>query len=152
PGWPGTAISDAQGRFTLRGLARGLQFAIRADDSRFERGSFALQTGESTQQYSPLARVISVETGPDAKPVTIALQPGRTIAGRVTYADTGQPVPNAPIAIAGSRHRADAGGRFRIGLERGAREGAPISVVAQSPDGAPYLMSVKRPVWPKAAV
>jgi RNA polymerase sigma factor (sigma-70 family) len=152
-GWPASAISDAQGRFALRGLARGLEFSIRADDPRFERGIFMLQAGEGRRRFGATVPVIAVDTGPNPKPVTIALRPGRTISGRVTYADTGRPVPNAFMAVGGFRHgRADAEGCFRIGIEGMPRDGAPITVVAQSPDGAPYLMAVKRPVWPKAAV
>ena len=37
------------------------------------------------------------------KPLAIALQPARTLSGRVTYADTGKPVPNVRVGVNGIR-------------------------------------------------
>ena len=84
----------------------------------------------------------------------MALQPAQTITGRVTYADTGKPVPHALIAVFAMtrprRHRpsdfqADAEGRFRINPMAGDR----FNVATQSPDGQPYLGVTKWLDWPK---
>jgi RNA polymerase sigma factor (sigma-70 family) len=152
PAWPTSATSDDDGRFALRGLGRGLQLSIRPDDPRFDRSNIIIRTDGGPRPSRGRVPAIQVDPGPDPKPITIALQPGRTIVGRVTYADTGEPVPHALIGITGYRHRADAEGRFRIGIEAAYPSGSVMSVVARSPDGAPYLMALKRPVWPKAAV
>ena len=41
--------------------------------------------------------VVKLDGNSDSTPLTIALQPARTLTGRITYADTGQPVANALI-------------------------------------------------------
>ena len=72
--------------------------------------------------YPSLAsRTIKVDPGPDPKPIAIALQPARTIVGRVTYADTGRPVPHALVASGASYSEADAEGRFRVSAAPGGR-------------------------------
>ena len=81
PAWPKPATTDADGRFTLRGVGRNLRVLLTVNDPRF-----ALQR-------------IQVETDgtSDSKPLTMALEPAQIITGRVTYADTGQPVPHARL-------------------------------------------------------
>jgi beta-lactamase regulating signal transducer with metallopeptidase domain len=145
--WPGPTISDDEGRFTLSGLGRGLQIAIRADDPRFDRSLILLQSGGGARPAGRIA-MIPVEPGPDAKPVTIALKSARTIAGRVTYADSGKSVPQARVDVFGVPYQADGEGRFRIVAPPTDR----FTVQAQSPDGAPYLIAEKDVRWPKEAV
>ena len=87
---------------------------------------------------------------PNPEPIAIALQPARTIVGRVTYADTGRPVPHALVASGPSYSEADAEGRFRV--PAGPAAAGRFGVRAQSPDGAPYLMTFKQGEWPKGAI
>ncbi len=77
PAWPRPTTTDAEGRFTLHGVGRGLQAELSIIDPRF-----ALQ-------------MIDVETDSpsDAKSVTMALVPAKIFTGRVTYADTTSPSP-----------------------------------------------------------
>ena len=44
---------------------------------------------------------INTETDLSTKPLSVALQPARTMTGRVTYADTGKPAARARVQIAG---------------------------------------------------
>ncbi len=145
--WPPTAISDRDGGFALRGLGPGLRALIEVDDPRFEASPTALQIddGNTRREGFPLA-VIKVEPGPDAKPIAIAMQPAQTITGRVTYADTGRPVPHAPVAVS-LQYQADGEGRFRAKVPVGGRG----VVMAQAPDGAPYLIASKGFECPRGA-
>ena len=87
PAWPKPATTDADGRFTMHGVGR------RAQDS-----------GSASSTRDSLSQMIDVETddAPDAKSVTMALQPAKIFTGRVTYADTGKPVPHARLEISAS--------------------------------------------------
>ena len=51
------------------------------------------------------AQQIEIDTGMTVplKPLTMALQPAQIIKGRITYADTGQPVPHALISVSARR-------------------------------------------------
>ena len=116
PGWPSPAITGADGRFTLHGVGPGLRVFLSVLDPRF-----ASQVIE-----------INTDAASTTQPLSFALQPARTITGRVTYADTGKPVPHAQV----TRHRvrpvrigvgarpiitaADAEGRFRANPGSGA--------------------------------
>src|SRR5262249_20015530 len=153
PAWPGPAISDDQGRFTLRGLGRGLLGHLISDHPRLALPATMIQTDENVDagRFNILLPAIKIEQGPDPKPIAIALQPGRTIAGRVTDADTGRPVPHALITGDLRLHEADGEGRFRVpmvGLPLATR----FAVSARSPDGAPYLGVTKQDEWPKGAI
>ncbi len=152
PAWPAPAISDAEGRFTLRGAGLGLQAVIRAEDPRFDGSMITLRPGDGPgpgPAFSRLVATIPIGPGPEPKPIAIALQPARTIVGRVTYADTGRPVLHAPIQFAAMNFRADAEGRFRASgtLLRRAR----ATIEAQAPEGAPYLAASKPVAWPNEA-
>ncbi len=144
PGWPRPAISGADGRFTLHGVGPGLTAYLSVHDPRF------------------FNQGIEVDTGADsiAKPMSVALQPARTITGRVTYADTGKPVPLARVVVTGFDQvqigvgarpfvsETDAEGRFRTNAGPGVRG----NVSAVPPDGQPYLIAANRLNWPKGAV
>jgi hypothetical protein len=92
--------------------------------------------------------------------LSFALQPARTITGRVTYADTGKPVARARVTVSGFDQfqlgvgarpiitAADAEGRFRANTGSGA-EG---SVAAFPPEGQPYLGNFQRIEWSKGAI
>jgi hypothetical protein len=147
--WPRSTVSDDQGRFTVRGVAQGLQVAIQADDPRFDPSLITLQTGEGLPLGGRIPTV-QVDPSPDAKPITVALQPARTVIGRVTYADTGRPVPHAAVVLGAFQYQADGEGRFRAPGVLMRRDQVPIQ--AQSPEGAPYLAASKLVEWPKGAV
>ncbi len=153
PAWPGPAISDDQGRFTVRGLSRGLLCRLLIEDPRFAIPLSTLQTAEEVDARLPIARLgtIKVDPGPNPGPIAIALQPANAIVGRVTYGDTGGPVPHALIASGASYSEADAEGRFRVHSAGPAAAGR-FGVRAQAPDGAPYLMTLKQGEWPKGAI
>jgi protocatechuate 3,4-dioxygenase beta subunit len=141
PGWPRPATTDADGRFTLHGIGRGLHVSLAVIDPRF-----ALQ-------------VIELKTDADAetKPLTMALQPARVLTGRVTHADTGKPVDHARIIVynlfgrAATRtidYQTDADGRFRANPE----PGEVVGVMAVPPEGEPYLSAQTRYTWAKGQV
>ncbi len=89
--------------------------------------------------------------------MTMALQPAKIFTGRVTYADTGEPVPRARVQVsaasAGRGYRSiqfqtDADGRFRANPSPGDR----FDVMVVAPPGQIYLGTRKRLEWPKGAV
>jgi beta-lactamase regulating signal transducer with metallopeptidase domain len=150
--WPGPAISDEQGGFTLRGLSRDLLCWLLVEDPRFAIPFTVIQTAEKVdaRQPVPLYSTIKVDPGPDPKPITLTLQPAQTVVGRVTYADTGQPVPRALVSSGRRGFEADADGRFRV--TTGPARANRFGVRAQSPDGPPYLMAMKQGEWPQGAI
>jgi len=159
--WPEPATTDADGRFTLRGLGRELLAALRVDDPRFAFHVTTIETsGGTVFDLRPGIRVHAapLDADSDPKKLTIALSPAQIITGRVTYADSGKPVPHAPISVSasaegsnGSRStnfEADGEGQFRVNPSPGDR----FSLTTQSPDGQPYLSVSKSIDWPKGAV
>jgi protocatechuate 3,4-dioxygenase beta subunit len=140
PGWPGPSTSDDQGRFTLRGIGRGIRVVLDVDDPRFARSVTRFDTDAAT--------------GP--KTVTIALEPARIITGQVTDAETGRPIPHAPLVVLShkeiggivNRFEADDQGRFRMNPLSADR----YSISVSSPPGRPYLgVSTGIFPWPKGA-
>jgi hypothetical protein len=93
----------------------------------------------------------------ESKPLTAALVPAQILDGRVTYADTGKPVPHAPLEVMSSQGRValissfktDAEGHFRINPPPADRS---FGVTAYPPEGQPYLTAVQRLEWPKGAL
>jgi RNA polymerase sigma factor (sigma-70 family) len=145
PGWPRTAVSDAEGRFTLRGVGRGLHAYLTVVDPRFATQVVETETDEISSK----------------KPLAIALQPARTLSGRVTYADTGKPVPNVRVGVIGFNQvglgnlgaptfftTTDHEGRYRANP----RGGAQGTVHAVAPHGEPYLGASQGIAWPKGAI
>ena len=107
PAWPKPATTDEQGRFDIHGVGRRVDVRLSIIDPRF-----ALQRIE-----------LATDEGPGAKVVSSTLQPAKIFTGRVTYADTGKPVPLAQLNVSArgadqqgfrmSNFQADADGRFR---------------------------------------
>jgi hypothetical protein len=143
-GWPSPAITGADGRFTLHGVGPGLRVFLSVLDPRFTNQVIEINTDATSS----------------TKALSFALQPVRTNTGRVTYADTGKPVPHAQVTATGFGQfqvgvgarpfitAADAEGRFRANTGLGA-EGF---VTAFPPDGQPYLTSGKSVEWSKGSV
>ena len=108
------------------------------------------------------SQIIEVNTNAvsTAQPLSFALQPVRTLTGRVTYADTGKPAPHAQVILLGidggqigaDAHpiiaAADAEGRFRMN----AGSGDAGFAFAFLPSAQPYLSIRQRIEWPKGAV
>jgi RNA polymerase sigma factor (sigma-70 family) len=141
--WPKTTITDKEGRFELHGVGRAVLAQLGVRDDRFATQGFSVATDapETVKQYN-------------ARP----LEPAHLIEGTVVHADTGTPVPGAPLTVYAARSetdswtgmdgRADEKGRFRINP----LPGAFFEVSAYAPDGEPYLSLKQRVNWPKAAV
>ena len=141
PAWPKSAISDAEGRFTVRGVGRDLRVVLMIDDPRFARQTVPIDTDGTSE----------------LKPVTLALEPAKIIKGRITDADTGKPIPHAQAqglvllrddGGTVNEFEADAEGRFRANPLSADRY--EVSVTA--PEGQPYLGVSKLFNWPKGAV
>jgi hypothetical protein len=144
PGWPRPVTTGSDGRFTVHGIGPGVRVSLSVHDPRFASQSIEAATDDASS----------------TKPLTIALAPARTVTVRVTYADTGKPVPHAQVSISmlGRQQlgggagpiisETDAEGRFRanVGL---ADHGA---VAAAPPSGQPYLAKLEYINWPKGVV
>jgi hypothetical protein len=126
-GWPKPAITGGDGRFTIRGTGRGLRVLLLAENPRFARQRIVVDTGG----------------GSVAKTITAAMEPAKVIVGRVTYADTGKPVPHAAVSVWAYRggpafpsdYETDADGNFRANPFSTDR----YAVAAAAPNGEPYL-------------
>ncbi len=156
PGWPGPAVSDDEGRFTLRGIGPGVEFQLLTDDPRYSLRPAIFSTFAPDRARTPnfpFGR-ITIEPGPAAPPIKLTAEPGRRIVGRVTYADTGRPVPHAVISVDQIRYEADGEGRFRIPViaTLPALAVDRYTIQAQSPDPGPYLIAWKQGQWPKGGV
>ncbi len=139
--WPRPAKTDADGRFLIKGVGRGLSPSLSIRDPRFARQYIHLTTDDPG----------------GSKEVSQALEPAKVIEGRVTYADTGKPVPHALVHGTVSENeygsmfttpfRADADGRFRLNPT----PGQFFRIAAYAPEGEPYLIVQDEFAWPKGA-
>ncbi|MHB1556964.1 MAG: M56 family metallopeptidase [Isosphaeraceae bacterium] len=153
--WPGPVTSDDQGHFLVRGLGRGVVARPIVDDPRFTLPMTFIQTPaiEGDARAAVFPSTIQVQPGPDARPIKIALQPAHTVTGRVTYADTGRPVPHAMIGGLTRTRRADAEGRFRIDVDiQGVRGVGSYALLIHPREAAPYMMARRIETWPAGAV
>ena len=140
--WPKPVATDAQGRFAVACVGRGLDVVLSVSDPRFAQQDFNLAAADRDA----------------GRAVSLALHPPRLLEGRVLAADTGQPIPNAVISvwsISGptgamftTRSRADDRGRFRINPYAGNHFG----MRAVPPSGQPYLPAESEFDWTTAAV
>ena len=152
--WPKPATSDADGRFTLHGLGRGLWVDLVVDDPRYAYQEIAIgaEGTVDTPRYGPGNTVIKLDGNSESTPATIALQPARILTGRVTYADTARPVAGAMIETNtrayAAQIRTDSQGRFRANLATTDQ----LIVTVYPPEGQPYLMKSQLFNWPKGAV
>jgi RNA polymerase sigma factor (sigma-70 family) len=142
--WPKPVTTDAQGRFVLRGLGRDLAVGLHIHDERFGR--------------QDLHRVPTR----DGKEVTLLLAAPQVVEGRVTFKDSGKPVPGARLLVEGQdrainkptfQHgtatgRTDGEGRFRLV----SYPGNHVHITVLAPEGTPYLGVETYLPWPKGAV
>jgi RNA polymerase sigma factor (sigma-70 family) len=141
PAWPRPATTDVDGRFTIRGVGRGLRVGLAINDPRF----------------APLNLEIDTDTSSTARDLRMALEPSRVITGRVTYADTGAPAAHAGISVSTHNEKfsawagdfeTDAQGRFRANP----RVGDQYSLTIFAPENGPYLTAFEKFAWPKGAL
>jgi protocatechuate 3,4-dioxygenase beta subunit len=126
PAWPKPMTTDAEGRYTLRGLGRAHSAVLIVHHPRF-----ALQRVQ-----------VDANAASESKPLTAALAPAQIITGRVTYADTGKGVPHASIDLLASQGRigipadfeTDEEGRFRVNPPPADRS---YNIGAHPPEGEP---------------
>ncbi len=141
PAWPRPTTTDAEGRFTVRGVGRDLHAALAVRHPRLAHQSIQVDTDDEGE----------------SKTVTAALAPPQIVNVRVTYADTGRPVPHAALRVSAFQARfsnvdeseTDADGRARINswpTERG------YGFTAYPPEGQPFLTATGRVDWPKGAL
>jgi RNA polymerase sigma factor (sigma-70 family) len=83
PAWPGSVTTDAQGRFELRGVPRGLGAGLRVRDPRFAVQLLDLPAPEKSKPAE----------------VTRVLNPVRVLEGTVTDTASGKPVPHARVKV-----------------------------------------------------
>ena len=106
PGWPKPVTTDADGRFELHGIGRGVYARLGVFDPRF-----APQTIE-----------VATDAPAGVKTLKAALLPARTLTGRVTYADTGRPAAHAEVHVGAARRAGRSpGGRGPLPRGRGRR-------------------------------
>lgn len=130
-GWPRTVVSRPDGRFTVRGVGRGFRAFLTVIEPRFVTQLVQADTDEASLK----------------KPLSIALQPARTLSGRVTYADTGKPVRNVRVTVGAVTATTDVEGRYRANPRAGR-----VRVSALAPTGEPYLDTSQLIQWPKGAI
>lgn len=124
--WPGPFLSDNDGRSTLRGLGRSMGAIVEVADDRFARERLTVGTGD----------------GPQPAIVTLALAPGRKLAGHVLDSETGRPIAGATVILQAAQAsqgaaevRSDAGGAFSLVVPPGDRS----SLFAFAPTESSYL-------------
>ncbi len=146
PAWPRAATSDAEGRFTLRGIGRGMRALLMAEDPQYSRQRIVVDTEDSDKPRS----------------ITAALEPAKVITGRITYTDTGKPVPHATVEIMAyprpvggpgyaNYYETDAEGSYRANPISGVR----YAVLVYVPEGRPYLNAATGDfpfTWPKGTL
>ena len=141
PAWPHPALTDADGRFTVRGAGRNLRVVLMFDDPSIARQSAFVDT----------------DGGPSSKPVVFAVVPARIIVGRVVAADTKKPIANAEVcANGGDVVETDALGRYRtraVGRFSDAVSTERCIVMVNAPRGQPYLnFRTEEFEWPNGAI
>ena len=89
PAWPRPVTTDAEGRFTVRGVGQKLHADLTVHHPRFALQSIDVDTDDNAE----------------SKTLPAALAPSQIVNVRVTYADTGEPVPHSPLRVGASRGR-----------------------------------------------
>jgi len=151
--FPAPMVSNADGRFTLRGLGRAMFAILIVNDPRFAESEIDVETeGWVGDGPTPLGVTVFKAGGTsDSKLLTVALQPPRVVTGRVTDADTGKPMAEAHVAANFLRDfpvRTDADGRFRLNAPMTNR----FQFTITPPEGQPYMGVNKLLDWPKGVV
>jgi hypothetical protein len=140
--WPKSVVTDAQGRFAIRGVGIGLSAVLFVGDPQYAQQRFDILAADRDE----------------TKEVTLTLQPATIIEGRALAADTGRPIPDAVISVRASsglgggmfttKFRADANGHFKISPY----SGDYFRMRVYPPEGQPYLIRELEFQWTKGAV
>jgi RNA polymerase sigma factor (sigma-70 family) len=140
--WPKRVVTDAQGRFAIKGVGIGLSAILFVSDPRFAQQRFDILAADRDE----------------TKEVTLTLQPATIIEGRARAADTGRPIPDAVISVRASsglgggmfttKFHADAKGHFKISPY----SGDYFRMRVYPPEGQPYLVRELEFPWTKGAV
>jgi hypothetical protein len=140
--WPGPVTTDKKGRFVFPGVNSDQGVWLEVQDDRF----------------APAWLDVNAFKKKGDKEFQMALAPSQLLEGRVLYADTGKPAPNARLTVytsneplgggSGRGGQADEQGRFRINPV----PGKYLSLAAYAADGHPYMTLRKNFPWPKGAV
>jgi protocatechuate 3,4-dioxygenase beta subunit len=141
PAWPRPVMTDSEGRFTLRGVGRDLHASLAVHHPRFAYQTIGADTDGAAE----------------SKTLSAGLAPAQIVNVRVTYADTGQPVPHASLRVMAIQGRigkldeseTDAEGRARVNSWMADRS---YNITAYPPEGEPYLVARRRIEWPKGAL
>ena len=152
--WISNVKTDNEGRVTLSNIPAGFGVYCELVNSRkFAPQSITLNTGQSEQRGPRDAtyRSLVKNTLPGEEGV-LTLAPAQVITGRVTYEDTGEPVPETKVTIWASQQAfgsmssvegtTDENGNYRILPNPGIRFG----VSAYAPTGAPYMARKAEPI------
>jgi beta-lactamase regulating signal transducer with metallopeptidase domain len=136
PFWPKPVMTDAEGRFTLRGVDRSGILSVQVRDDRF-----AIDWRQIGLAGEKDAHVAVSPAGE----VTLSPPPARIFEGKISYDDTHQPVAKARVEIGASFDpfrcimnmggQTDADGRFRLNPY----SGKIFFVKVCPPAGEPYL-------------
>ena len=157
--WIQPVITDQEGRFELIGVPKGFGvYATLYDSEKFAPQGIALNTGQPEQrkQSDRTYRSLVKNVKPSEETV-FTLPPAKVITGKITYEDTGEPVPNTKISIWASQEEfgsmspisgtTDADGKYRMLPKPGIRFG----VSAFPPSGTAYMgREAETLVWENA--
>jgi RNA polymerase sigma factor (sigma-70 family) len=138
-----SATTDAEGNFVLGGFGPGLKLELEIRDARYERkDEWLVETGDKKK----------------CENLRLVLGAGRCVEGRVVYADTGKPVPNARLILANPivSAKADEQGRFKVALfgpsDYGNGPERGVGVHAFPHPGEPYLNAFAETDFPRGVV
>lgn len=157
--WIQPVITDQEGRFELIGVPKGFGvYATLYDSEKFAPQGISLNTGQPEQrkQSDRTYRSLVKNVKPSEEAV-FTLPPAKVITGKITYEDTGEPVPNTKISIWASQEEfgsmssisgtTDADGKYRMLPKPGIRFG----VSAFPPSGTAYMgREAETLVWENA--
>ncbi len=117
--WPKAILTDADGRFTLRGVPRGVYatLSFRNQDYALDEVTVSTRTDGKISNLMKAFEIVPVK--PD---FSYALKPARPVVGRVTDKATGKPLTGIAVEMIPMRShgglsfrgRTDADGRYRI--------------------------------------
>ncbi|WP_422923458.1 sigma-70 family RNA polymerase sigma factor [Singulisphaera sp. PoT] len=85
--WPGPFMTDNDGHTTLRGLGRNMTAFVEVADDRFAQERFTVSTGDAPQTTA----------------LTLAVAPGRKLAGRVIDSETSRPIAGVTVILQASQ-------------------------------------------------